>query len=105
MQEETDLDLSECIAVRYLELCLHAFGNSVELPPSKVAFLVKVFNDIAEKHRKEHQMVILDPDHVATFQLRPNDLGELQVCLSEREPVLFVKVHLARMVVKEGPEY
>lgn len=49
-------------------------------------------------------MVILHPDHVATADLGTHRFRELEVCFPVCEPILFVKVHFAGVVVEQWPE-
>jgi hypothetical protein len=65
---------------------------------------VSAWEHPAEEHGKEHKVVVLDPDHVARTCLLADSFGEIEICLAIREPILFVKVHLARVVMEEGPE-
>jgi len=41
-------------------------------------------NQAAQEHRKEHQVVVLDPDHGARLDLLTDGFGKLHVCLAIR---------------------
>lgn len=49
----------------------------------------------SEEHGKEHEVIVLDPNHVALLDLRENDLSERKVDRSVGEPVRLVEVHLS----------
>ena len=87
------------------DVAFHAFCDPAELAIRETTTkLSTVLNEIAKEHGEEHEMIVLHPDHVATADLRTNDLGELEICLAIREPILFVKVHFAGVVMEERPE-
>ena len=46
----------------------------------------------------------MHPHHAAGRKLLNDGLGEREVSLAVGEPVLLVKVHLARVIVEEWPE-
>ena len=49
-------------------------------------------------------MIILHPNHRPRLDVRQNDFRELEVSFPVSPPVLFVKVHLARVVMEQGPK-
>lgn len=49
-------------------------------------------------------MIVLHPDHVSTTELCPNHLRKFEICLSVRQPVLFIKVHFSGMVMEQRPQ-
>ena len=49
-------------------------------------------------------MIILNPNHIPLAYEPVDDLCEPHVGLSISQPVVLVKVHLARVIMEEGPE-
>lgn len=83
---------------------IYAFSNLLEFIPCEVAHLSRSINDTPKQHRKEHEMVILDPNHSSRSDLLTDGLRKLHIGLTICQPILLVKVHLARMIVEKGPE-
>ena len=61
-------------------------------------------DDAAEEHREEHEVVVLHPDHAILAELGADSLCKFEVNVTVGKPVCLVKVHLAGVVVEEGPE-
>jgi hypothetical protein len=61
-------------------------------------------DDAAEEHGEEGKVEVLHPDHAVLAGLRPDGLCEFEVDLGVRELMWLVKVHLAGVIVEEGPE-
>lgn len=108
-QEETNLDiiflqllrslLGSPIRHRLLSLILLSilrdpFDDPSEFSPS-VASSGGSSDESSEEKREEHEMVILNPDHVSLSDLGENDLSEGEVDGSVGEPVRLVEVHLS----------
>jgi hypothetical protein len=127
VQEKADLDAGERLALRRRgHVALDALGDAPELGFGGGVRALSVFrvstselrrrsestgllrpagvDQPAEEHGEEHEVVVLDPDHAAGLDDLLDGEGELEVRLAVREPVRLVKVHLAGVVVEEGPE-
>jgi hypothetical protein len=90
----------------------HLFDNrvvysllySAELASDHLTLSSFARDDGSEEHRQEHQVVVLNPDHVASLDHSSDDVGKPHVGFSVGEPVGGVKVHLSRVVVEQWPE-
>jgi hypothetical protein len=86
-------------------LILNSFSDLYQLAGGEVGRVFWARDKTSEKHRKEHEMVVLDPDHRARLDLLADNFCESHVSLAVGQPVLFVKVHFSGVVVKQRPEY
>ena len=59
---------------------------------------------LAQKARKQEQLVVVHPDEVTRLVLLRHDVGESLVHLDVRFPVADVERHLIEQIVEEGPE-
>lgn len=57
-----------------------------------------------KQFRQEHEVVVVDPDHVVVGYDGGNFVGKEAVSLVVGHPGVFVKVDLARVVVEKRPE-
>lgn len=66
--------------------------------------LLRVPYLLAQHLRKQHQVVVVDPNHVAILHILDDCLGEQPVNLLIGRPRRFVKSDLSRVVVEKWPE-
>lgn len=98
MQKEADLDPGDLGWL--IVLALDALQHLLHIGGSRADTIVQR----SQKHGKEHQVVILNPDHGAGSELLHDGLSEGVVRLPVGLPVFLFKVHLSGMVVEKRPE-
>jgi hypothetical protein len=66
--------------------------------------LIGVTKFFSEHCGEKHQMVVVNPYHVAVLDVFGNSFGKQSICFSVRTPCRFVKCYFAGMVVEERPK-
>lgn len=102
MEEEADLDVLD--AGRDDLVLLHAVEDLGNFSGGGRANGGGALVEGAQKHGEEHEVVVLHPDHTARLELLHDRLRKRKVGLPIREPILLVEIHLAGVVVEEGPQ-
>lgn len=98
MQEEADLDPGDLGWL--IVLTLDALQHLLHIGGSRADTIVQR----SQEHGKEHQVVILNPDHGAGSELLHNGLSEGVVRLPVGLPIFLFEVHLSGVVVEERPK-
>lgn len=62
------------------------------------------YGQVTKHSREKHQVVVMDPDDVASLQLLDKALGKQLVDLLVGGPDGFIKSRLTRMIVKQRPQ-
>ena len=64
----------------------------------------QVGQTLPEQRRQQHQMIIVDPDHVAILRHLPDGRGKGHIGAVMGVPVCLVKFDASGEVVEEGPD-
>lgn len=105
VQEEANLDIRDVLLYDGGLERLVLLDVADDASDLRLVLAVRLLVDeAAKKHRQKHEVVVLDPDHVARLELGTDGLGEAEVGLAVGVPVCLLEVHLAGVVVEERPE-
>lgn len=95
--------LQKLAATRKNTVDLTAGPGSVEEPADFHIDLLDV-GQVTKHSREEHQVVVMDPDNVASLQLLDEAVGKQLVDLLVGGPDGFIKSRLTRMIVEQRPQ-
>ena len=103
MKEKTNLDVG---GVGWFDsiICLDPFHDPLNLTESRPIEPLRTVQEGPQHDGQQHKMIILHPNHRTRPNMRQNDFRKLEIGRPVRPPVLFVKVHFARVVMEQGPE-
>lgn len=104
MEEEANLDaLDSIVTVERVFFRLDAVRDVCKVVCRKPACELRAGDEAAKKQRKEHKVVILNPNHRVLADLLADDFGEAHIGYTIGKPILLIKIHFSGMVVKQGP--